>query len=270
MPDRVEVGFLHAAARLVSRDDCVLVACSGGGDSVALLHLLHRMSPRRRPRLVVAHLDHGLRRGAAADRAFVTRLCTSLGLECASDRREVPLLRRKGESPEEASRRVRRAFLLETVRARGATKLALGHTLDDQAETILMRLVRGAGPTALTGMREDGPGPIVRPLLGIERAVLRGWLERRKIAFREDPSNKSLRFDRNKMRLLVMPLLTRRLNPKSARHIAEGMARLREDADYLDGLAREALDRIEAVDEKSLAALPKVIAGRVRRFARPR
>ena len=97
-PDRVEVAFLHACAKLIARDDLVLVGCSGGGDSVALLHLLVRLSARRRPGLVVAHLDHGMRRGSKADRAFVERLARSLDLSVVSDRREVPAERRKGES----------------------------------------------------------------------------------------------------------------------------------------------------------------------------
>ena len=263
--DPVEVAFLHAAARTIRREDTVLVACSGGGDSVALFHLLHRMSERRRPRLIVAHLDHGVRRGSKADLAFVRALALDLDHPFVSDRREVATLRRKGESPEEAARRVRHAFLREAARKHGATRIALGHTLDDQAETILMRLVRGAGPTALLGMREAGPGPLVRPLLEIERDAVRGWLARRRIAFREDPSNRSLRFDRNKVRLLVMPVLRKRLNPKAARHVAAGMARLREDADYLDAVAREAAATFGG-DAEAVARLPQAIAGRVRRL----
>jgi tRNA(Ile)-lysidine synthase len=250
----------------IAKDDHVVVGCSGGGDSVALLHLFHRLSPRRRPSLLVAHLDHGMRRGSKADRAFVERLAAKLGIPCVSDRREVPAARRKGESPEEAARRVRRGFLLETASRAGATKVALGHTLDDQAETILMRLVRGSGPTALLGMTATGPGPLVRPLLAIERGALRAWLKRRRIAFREDPSNRDLRFERNRVRRIVMPLLAERLNPKAARHLVQGMERLREDARCLDALAQEAFERAGA-DPESLAAFPEAIAGRMRALA---
>jgi len=262
-PDRVEVAFLHAAGRLVGPKDLVVVGCSGGGDSMALLRLLHRLSARRRPALIVAHLDHGLRRGSKADLEFVRRAARELDLPFVGERREVPKLRRRGESPEEAARRVRRAFLLEAVARHGATKLALGHTLDDQAETILMRLARGAGPTALLGMREAGPGPIVRPLLDVERAALRSWLARRRIDYREDPSNESLRFERNRVRKLVMTVLAAKVNPKAARHIVEGMRRLREDADYLDAAARAAAETSGAA---SLESLPKPLAERVRRL----
>jgi tRNA(Ile)-lysidine synthase len=255
----VEVAFLHAAKPLIGPDDLVLVGCSGGGDSVALLHLLHRMSPKRRPGLLVAHLDHGMRRGSAADRAFVERLAARLEIPSVADRRVVPDLRRRGESPEQAARRVRRAFLLEVARQTGATHVALGHTLDDQAETILMRLARGSGPSALLGMRGAGPGPIVRPLLAIERADIRAWLQRRRIAFREDPSNRDLKFDRNYVRAKVLPAL-RKLNPNAARHLVEGVARLREDMDYLDALAQEAFDARPGRE------LPLVLRRRVKRL----
>jgi tRNA(Ile)-lysidine synthase len=267
--DRVEVVFLHAVRDSIARDDVVLCGCSGGGDSIALLHLFHRLSPKRRPRLVVAHLDHAMRRGSKADRLFVERLARTLDLPCIADRRDVGALRVKRESPEEAARRVRRAFLLEAAREAGASKIALGHTLDDQAETILMRLVRGAGPTALLGMTAVGPGPLVRPLLGLERAEIRGWLSRRRIAFREDPSNKDLRFERNRVRRLVMPLLTKTLNPKAARHLVQGMERLREDARFLDALAEEAFEEAGA-DPDALLRLPPAIAGRVKELARRR
>ena len=260
--DPVEVAFLHAIGGLAGPDDLVVVGCSGGGDSVALLHLLHRLSARRRPVLVVAHLDHGMRRGSAADRAFVEKLATKLDVPCESDRRPVPAARRKGESPEQAARRVRHGFLQEIARKTGATRIALGHTLDDQAETILMRLVRGAGPSGLLGMRAAGPGALVRPLLGIERAEVRAWLRRRRIAFREDPSNRNVRYDRNFVRLKVFPLL-RRLNPKAARHIVQGAARLRDDVDYLDALALEAFDgRVSGTD----SSLPGVIVRRISRL----
>jgi tRNA(Ile)-lysidine synthase len=237
MGDSIEIAFRRAALELLPEGVPGLAAVSGGADSIALLHLLLRLRRGRPFELTLAHLDHGLRRGAAADRRFVERAAAELGLRCVADRRPVAELRRKGESPEEAARRVRRAFLLETARRTGSAWIATGHTLDDQAETVLMRLARGAGPAALAGMRPQGPGPFVRPLLGIERADLQAWLARRGIASREDPTNRSLRHDRNRVRRLVVPLLAEVLNPRAARHLVEAAARLREDADLLDSLA---------------------------------
>jgi len=274
VPDKLEVAFHHEAARLFESCKRAVVAVSGGGDSVALLHLLARLSPKRRPELVVAHLDHGLRRGSPADARFVVRLAAELDLPCIALRTDVRAERRKDESLEEAARRVRRAFLVETAFATGATRIVTGHTIDDQAETILMRLARGAGPTALTAMAAAGPGPFVKPLLGIERKALRAWLAKRRLAFRDDPSNADLAFDRNRVRRLVIPVLAEALNPAAARHLVEAAGRLREDAAYLDASARECFDAIAtrragalAVQAPALAALAHPLAARVALFA---
>jgi tRNA(Ile)-lysidine synthase len=275
MADRVELAFRRAAMRLIPDGSSVLAAVSGGGDSIALLHLLVRRARERRFEIVVAHLDHALRRGSVADRRFVERLAAELDLECVSDRRSVADLRRGDESPEEAARRVRRAFLIEAARRTGAERIATGHHLDDQAETILMRLARGAGPSALAGMAEVGPGPFVRPLLEIERRELRGYLRRRRLAFREDPSNRDLRHDRNRVRRLVLPVLTEALNPKAARRLVDSIGRLREDAAYLDhladGLFRRGRRRLSEgrlrVSAGSLAGIPAPLARRIARLA---
>jgi tRNA(Ile)-lysidine synthase len=273
--DRVELAFRRSAKRLITAGSSVLAAVSGGGDSVALLHLLHRFARSRDLRITVAHLDHGLRRGSRADRRFVERLARDLGLPCVADRREVAALRRKSESPEEAARRVRRAFLFEAADRAGCERIATGHTLDDQAETVLMRLVRGAGATALTGMAASGPGPFVRPLLDLERAELRAYLRRRELAFRDDPSNRDLRFDRNRVRRLVLPVLTEVLNPRAARHLVQAAQRFREDAQHLDAEAATALRRQTrrdgsgglAIDAARLIALPPPLGRRLARLA---
>jgi tRNA(Ile)-lysidine synthase len=272
---RVELEFRRAASRLLSDGSAVLAAVSGGGDSVALLHLLHRYASGRGLRPAVAHLDHGLRRGSKADRRFVERLAADLGYPCIAERREVGKLRRKGESPEEAARRVRRAFLLEAARRAGSERIATGHTLDDQAETVLMRLVRGAGATALTGMAVSGPGPFVRPLLGLEREDLRAYLRRRGLECREDPSNRDLRFDRNRVRRLVLPVLRESLNPRAARHLVKAAGLIREDALFLDGLAEAALAELcrrgpggsVELDARGLAEAPPPLGKRVARQA---
>jgi len=274
MADAVEIAFHRAARALIPERSHVVVAVSGGGDSVALLHLLLRFASRRRIDLTVAHLDHALRRGSTADRAFVERLAASFEILCVADRRDVGAARRKDESPEEAARRVRRAFLIETATACGASLIATGHTQDDQAETVLMRLTRGAGPSSLAAMAQAGPGPFVRPLLHVERSELRAWLRRKRLRFREDPSNANLSFDRNRVRRLVIPVLAKALNPRAARHIVEAAGRLREDAALLDAIARDRFAAIArrrgrsfGLEAKALAALPHPIAARVARLA---
>jgi len=257
--DRVELGFRKAAASLLEDDSTVLAAVSGGADSMALLALLHRLAPRRGLRVVVAHLDHALRRGSATDARFVADRAARLGLEVVTARR--PVLRKKRESPEEAARRVRRAFLLEAAEEVEAARIATGHTLDDQAETILLRLARGAGPAALGGMLAAGPGPFVRPLLALERTELRAWLRRRRLPWREDPSNRSMAFDRNRLRHLVLPVLTRHLNRQAARHLADAAARVREDAAYLDALAAGILEGAARKEDGALVLDAGVLAG---------
>lgn len=275
MADRVELTFRRAALRLIPEGTALLLAVSGGADSVALLHLVTRLAGRRGLRAGVAHLDHGLRRGSRADRRFVERLAADAGWPAVTDRRDVTAARRRDESLEEAARRVRREFLLDVARSWGADVVATGHTLDDQAETVLMRFVRGAGPAALAGIAERGPGPFVRPLLGLEKTDLTAWLDGRGLAYRDDPSNRDPRFDRNRVRHRVMPLLARELNPRAARHLVEAAERLRADAEYLDAAAGIELQRLMrrtrspaiAVDAAGLAGLPGPLAARAARLA---
>jgi tRNA(Ile)-lysidine synthase len=275
MGDRIELQFRRDLTALVPEGATVLAAVSGGGDSVALLHLLVRAARSRRLRITVAHLDHGLRRGSRSDRRFVEGLAAELSVDCISDRQEVAGERRRDESPEEAARRVRRSFLLRAASMTGTEWIATGHTLDDQAETVLMRLVRGAGATALTGMAEAGPGPFVRPLLGFERSELRDWLRRRGLEFREDPTNRSMQFDRNRVRRLVLPVLAEQLNPRAARHLVKAARRFREDAVYLDGLADRLARKLCRTDRsgrlvieaRGLGSAPPVLARRVARLA---
>jgi tRNA(Ile)-lysidine synthase len=275
MVRKIELDFHHAAGELIPDGSSVLAAVSGGGDSVALLHLLVRFARGRNLSLAVGHLDHGLRRGSRTDRKFVEKLAGQLALPCISDRRELEGLRRRGESPAEAARRVRRAFLMEAAERAGADLIATGHTLDDQAETVLMRLVRGAGAKALTGMAESGPGPFVRPLLAIERDRLRAYLDRRGLDHREDPSNRDMRFDRNRVRRLVLPVLREALNPQAARHLVKAAQRFREDAAHLDELAELAFERAVRrssegrleLEAAALAKAPAPIANRIARLA---
>jgi tRNA(Ile)-lysidine synthase len=275
MADRLELAFRRHGLPLIPRGSAVLAAVSGGGDSVALLHLLAGASRGRELSIGVAHLDHGLRRGSRADRRWVEGLARELALPLHADRRDVAAKRRKKESPEEAARRVRREFLLEIAESNGYELIATGHNLDDQAETILMRLARGAGATGLSGMSPAGPGPFVRPLLQLEREELREYLRRRDIGWREDPSNLDLRFDRNKLRRRVLPLLASSLNPRVAHHLVKAARLLREDAEHLDTLARDELEGLSrsdrlgrlVVDARELAKLAPPIAQRVARFA---
>src|SRR5512138_2272390 len=143
---------------LIREGDLVLAGVSGGPDSVFLMNALARLAPRLGARLHVVHLDHGLRGDeSAADADFTRAAAASLGLPCTVERRPVQDAPAEGRSLQERARRVRLAFFAEMRERFGAASVALGHTADDQAETILLRLISGGGPGALAGIRPRGP-----------------------------------------------------------------------------------------------------------------
>lgn len=167
----------------------VLVAVSGGADSTALLFALVEILGAEQ--VAVAHLDHGLRPESGSDAEFVRRLAARLGVPSAIERRSIR--RRRGESPEDAARRVRYGFLADAAAALSCTWIATAHHMDDQAETVLYRAATGTGIAGLRGIRSvrklaNGP-PVHRPLLGVRRDELRAWLTSRGEAWREDPTN---------------------------------------------------------------------------------
>ncbi|MDE3076556.1 MAG: tRNA lysidine(34) synthetase TilS, partial [Chloroflexota bacterium] len=195
--------------RMAEGGRLVVVAVSGGADSVCLLHLLTGQGCR----VVVAHLNHGMRgRAGDADAAFVRELSERLGHRCVVERRDVPSLRReRALSLEEAAREARYEFLRAVAEREGAEAIFLGHTADDQVETFLMRLIRGAGLAGLSAMRSK-QGILYRPLLSVWRTEVEDYLRERGLEWREDASNLDPRFFRNRVRHELMPLLVR-LNP---------------------------------------------------------
>lgn len=217
-----------AATGLIPRGCCVLAAVSGGADSVALLHLLYRVAPAAEFTLQAAHLDHALRPDSPADAAHVHTLCRDLGVPLVTARNDIAALARAGRGgTEQVAREARRRFLEETARQRGCAWIALAHQRDDQAETFLLRLLRGAGTTGLAGMRPAEP-PYVRPLLPFARAELVDWLAAEGIAWREDPSNLDLTFARNRVRHELLPLLES-YNPAIRVRLAELCRQLADD-----------------------------------------
>ena len=191
---------------LLAAGDRVLVAVSGGPDSTALLHALVRLSSRLDIKLAVACIDHGLRPESAGETQTVCLRCRQLGLGCEVLTVDVKQARRSHVSLQEAARNVRLAAL-ETAAARlGCVKIALGHTADDQAETVLFRIVRGTGIAGLAGIPYRR-GPFIRPLLDVRRPELLRYLAKRKIEFLSDPSNANRRYSRSRIRHDVLPVL---------------------------------------------------------------
>ena len=201
----------HTAAQLetLARHDPrlglnrVLIAVSGGADSVALLHLL-----RGHVDIAVAHLDHGLRETSAADAQFVTDLAGHLELPCVTERVDVQRVADgRGWSVEDAARRVRYSFLTRSAKRLGCDAILTAHTLNDNAETVLLQLLRGSGRATGIAARR---GRVLRPLLGIQKRELVAYLLKRELAWREDDSNTDQRFTRNWLRHSVIPLLETR------------------------------------------------------------
>ncbi len=256
---------------LLRRGDRVLVAVSGGADSVALLTGLADLAASNGWALVVAHLNHGIRTDAAGDAAFVTRLAATLGLPCVQGVADVPAsAARDGVSIEMAARAARYAFLLDAARERRCVAIATAHTADDQAETVLLRVARGTGLAGLAGIapvRETEGLRLVRPLLAVTRAEIEGFLLERGLAWREDITNRDEAHLRNRVRHRVLPLLQTTLNPRIREALCRLAALASADQAALDALAREAALGCAAAGGRLAVGpwmrLPPALRGRV-------
>ncbi|MCA1963568.1 MAG: tRNA lysidine(34) synthetase TilS [Prosthecobacter sp.] len=227
-----------------SAEECALVAVSGGRDSVALLHWLLEQGCRS---LVVCHLNHGLRgRESGQDAAFVRRLASRHGLLCEVRRADAAALaRREKISVETAGRRLRHEFFREMAVKHGARRVFLAHHADDQAETILAQLCRGAGLAGLAGMAVESPLPgvqgapvwLTRPLLGWRRADMDAFLAARGLRYREDSSNAKAGPRRNRLRHKVLPLLCQIFERDVAPLLARCAQQAARDEDALQAMA---------------------------------
>jgi len=250
----------------------VLVALSGGADSVALLLVLRDLE--RQGHLIVAgaaHLNHQLRgEEADADEAFCARLATQLDVPFVAERVDVAALaRREKRSIEDAARAARYAFFERAARSLGADAIAVAHTVEDQAETFLLRLLRGAGARGLAAIRPKA-GRVVRPLLEIERAALRTYLAESGQAFCEDATNRDVSIPRNRVRHEVIPYLESHFSPAITKVLAREASVARDEEEFLRSEAIKLADRIvltsvEAVrlDAGALRSAPRALSSRV-------
>ncbi len=262
--------------RLFTPGDRLLVAVSGGPDSVALLHLLVRLRHELALDLGVAHYDHGLRGAESqADAEFVADLARRLDLPCHAGEGDVKTAARRHRlSLQMAARKLRQQFLHDTRRHHAYAKIALGHTADDQVELFWLRVLRGAGLEGLKGMWPATSEGLVRPLLAVGKAVLLAWLARESLPFRVDASNLSRAYLRNRVRLDLLPHLTRHFNPRLAQTIWRTQTLLQDEERLLSQDAAAAWDRVSrklaadcyAVDLDRLLALEPAQQRRVLRL----
>jgi tRNA(Ile)-lysidine synthase len=261
--------------RMVVPGDSVLVALSGGADSVALTGVLFELRHRLGLSLFLAHLNHGLRVEADDDEAFCRSLSERLSLPFASEKVDVAAsARRSRRSIEDEGRRIRYRFLESQAERFGANRIAVGHTLDDQAETFLLRLLRGSGGRGLSAIHPVKDGRIIRPLIEARRASIEAYLQEQGLPFREDSSNADPRFSRNRIRHEELPRLSAAYNPRLAESLARTASLLREEEAWMEAETEAAFaaiascrqDEVELARQR-LAELPLALQRRLVRAA---
>jgi tRNA(Ile)-lysidine synthase len=252
----------------------VVVAVSGGPDSVCLLSALHTLSAELKISLHIAHLDHMFRGRESAEEAnFVENLAGKLGIPSTIEHIDVPsYCREHGLSPQAGARKVRYSFLARVAQASGAARIATGHTATDQAETFLMRLLRGAGAAGLSAI-PPVRGNIIRPLIEATREEVLGYLRSVGLSYVIDPSNAKPFYTRNRIRLELMPVL-KRFNPRIEETLASEAGLLRGEDEAIDAYLETIGESIIAQDDDVLKlrrdefnALPLAFQRRIFRTA---
>lgn len=231
--------------------DTIVVAVSGGADSVALLRILHEISLNRTPlKLVCAHVNHGFREESREEAEFVRRLADELGLPFELAEFDIPELAKKsGLGPEGTAREWRYHFLIETAHRYGARSVALAHHADDQAETVLMRLLRGSGPSGLAGMRwrrTEKKVELIRPFLRINKTALIGLCRSEGFPYVEDASNLLMKYKRNAVRLEVLPALEK-YNPNVRQSLLQLSDIAGAEDEFMEANAAKCFDELVLV-----------------------
>ena len=279
--DQRVLGFIQEH-HLVSNGQILLVAVSGGQDSVCLLHVLHQLQSEWGIKLHVVHLDHQLRgKESDGDARYVAGLAKRLGIPATIEKRDVSNYHKEhGISLEEAAREVRYNFLAEVADAIGADRVAVGHTLDDHVETVLLHLIRGTGTRGLRGLRPvtrwraaEREITVVRPLLEVRRDETGAYCSSHHLRPRQDATNLSLVPLRNRVRLELLPLL-QGYNPQVVEALQRTAHLAGDDIDYLEKEASRLYQRLAVrqgntivLDKKVLLSLPAAMQRNLLRLA---
>ncbi|NOR15948.1 MAG: tRNA lysidine(34) synthetase TilS [Candidatus Aminicenantes bacterium] len=260
---------------LLQPQEKVLVACSGGADSVCLLHLLLELRESGPWEVCVCHFNHQLRKEAGKDEAFVQELALRHSLEYHSGSRDVKAYAQRSRlNLEEAGRELRYAFLKKTAAAAGAAKIATAHTMNDQAETFLMRLLRGSGLRGLAGIAPIRDDLIIRPMIQVERGEIETYLTERHSEYRVDKSNLDRRYLRNRIRMDLLPRLQQEYESQVVLQLGRLTELIRSEDEFLEHLVTSAetevilkKDGLPVLDVEKLSQHPTALQRRlIRRY----
>ncbi|OKP87007.1 tRNA lysidine(34) synthetase TilS [Paenibacillus sp. P32E] len=275
MKELVE-SVLESAAehQLWSPHDTIVVAVSGGPDSVALLHILYEIALNRIPlTLICAHVNHGFRAESAEEAESVRAMARELGLPFEMAEFDIPsLIKESGLGPEGAARQKRYQFLIDTAHRYGARSVALAHHADDQAETVLMRMLRGSGPSGLGGMRwkrTEKKVELIRPFLRINKTALVELCQQEGFSYAEDASNLKTEYRRNAVRLELIPTLEE-YNPRVKQSLLQLSEIVQAEDEFMEAAAGKCFDELVLVDSgkcslkrTSFAAVPSALQRRL-------
>lgn len=264
---------------MLEKGDKVLVGFSGGKDSMTLVHILNSLKKEFNLKIYLAHVNHKFRgKESDADTRFCKNIAERFKLGIVCERIDVPkVVKEKGLSAEEAARQKRYGFFAKVCKKKGIKKIAVGHNKDDQAETVLLRLLRGAGITGLGGMspvKEMKGITIIRPLIEISRKEIEDFIEANRLGFRHDSSNDKTVFTRNRIRKELIPYLEKNFNPNIKELLFNMAENLREENNFIEGLAKKNFKSTAKVKKRSVyismkkfKALPEAMKKRVLRSA---
>ncbi len=275
-----KVKFTIERYNMLKRHDRVLVGLSGGPDSVTLLHMLLGLKEDYSLSIYIGHVDHMIRaKESADDKEFCEGLARRSGLEIFCESVDVrQIAKDRTISLEEAARLERYDFFKRVARSKGINKVAVGHTADDQAETVLMRLIRGSGATGLGGMspvKVMNGLTIIRPLIEVPRREIENFIKEKNLFFRHDSSNDEIDFTRNRIRHELIPYLEDKFNPNVKEVLVNMAENLRCENEFLEKLARRKLkgivkknkSRDTILDIKKFKKQPEAIQKRICRAA---
>jgi len=260
-----------ATHRMLAAGDSVLIAVSGGADSVTLAHVLHSLAIDYRLRMAIAHLNHGLRRkDSDRDAEFAADIARRLDLPFYVGQKDVRQFQQSAHlSLEEAARKVRYRFLDEICARYGFNKIAVGHNSNDNAELVLMNLLRGSGPLGLSGIAPVRDGKVIRPLIHLKRSEIDDYIAERKLAFVIDTSNADPAFRRNRIRHHLIPELEKAYNPAIIETLNRLAIIMRDENLWFENILSKDFDNCSAVEGPGIVSIDLVrfagLAAAVRR-----